>query len=133
MWVREHCFLFNFLEKTHTESILFRCKCFIEFTNEALWSWNFLCGVIFSYQFKSFRDIGLLKNAHIFVYIFTWLHLFLVATHGNLFFEAFELLVPWLRIKPLSPALEGGFLTTEAPETSLRCGAIKTILFNVVW
>ena len=83
----------------------------------------------------------------LFIYLLTWLHRALVAAcriflaacrtlHDNpwtrqmwpagsavaalgfCFYEACGLLVPWPRIKPLTPALQGRFLTTGPPGKS---------------
>ena len=76
------------------------------------------------------------------MYLFIWLHRVLAASRGTFYHgsEALEcagsvvvahglnysatcgILVPWLGIEPVSPALRGGFLTTEVPRLILsRC------------
>ena len=44
-----------------------------------------------------------------------WHTVFLVVTCGLSSPEAYVILVPYPGIQPTSPALEGGFLTTESP------------------
>ena len=72
---------------------------------------------------------GLLKSFAyfflIFNFFFFWLHWVFVAHCRLSCPEACEILVPQPGIEPMSPTLEGGFLTTGPPGKSLSCLFLK--------
>ena len=52
-----------------------------------------------------------------------------IAACGLSWPEACGILVPWTGIEPVSPALEGGFLTTGPPEKSLLYYNLTNLIF----
>ena len=59
-----------------------------------------------------------------------WYADFVVVAHGLSCSEVCRIVVPWPGIEPTSPALQGGFLTTEPPGKSPRKHFLKTFLLH---
>lgn len=51
----------HFSRRVCIKLVLFFLNCFVEFTNEAIWEWSFLCGKFLTTHSNSTIDIGLFR------------------------------------------------------------------------